>query len=386
VTINVGNVVETGTAGNDVLTGGVGGDRLSGGAGNDTYTVNSTGDVVVEAASQGTDLVKTTLAAHTLAANVENLAFIGAANFAGTGNTLNNVINGAAGNDTLRGASGNDSIYGGDGTDQIFGGAHNDSISGDVGDDWLMGEEGRDFLYGWTGNDLLDGGAENDRMVGCAGDDTYVVNHSGDVVTEKTGEGSDTVLSSITYSLGSYVEHLTLTGAAAINGTGNGGNNQITGNGAANVLSGGTGNDILNGAAGNDILIGGQGGDTYLFGLGGGGDLISNADTDLAADELVFGAGIGEDQLWFARSGNDLVVSVLGTADHVTLQGWYSSAGNQLDHFELSDGTSLAAAQVQQLVSAMSAFSTPPASISDLTSLQQQSMETVIASNWRSAG
>ena len=209
---------------------------------------------------------------------------------------------------------------------------------------------------------------------------------SGDIVTEKTGEGIDTVLSSITYSLGSYVEHLTLTGAAAVNGTGNGGNNQITGNGAANVLSGGAGNDILNGAVGNDTLIGGQGADTYLFGLGGGGDLISNADTDLAADDLVFGAGIGEDQLWFARSGNDLVVSVLGTVDHVTLQGWYSSAGNQLDHFELSDGTVLAAAQVQQLVSAMSAFSAPPASISDLTMAQQQSIETVIASNWRSAG
>ncbi len=386
VTISLGNVVETGTSGNDVLTGGAGGDRLSGGAGHDTYTVNASGDVVVEASGQGIDLAKTTLAAYTLAANVENLTFIGAGNFAGTGNTLNNVINGAAGSDTLRGAGGNDSIYGSDGADQIFGGAQNDGLSGDAGDDWLVGEEGRDFLYGWTGNDVLDGGAENDRMVGCAGDDTYVVNHSGDVVTEKTGEGNDTVLSSITYSLGSYVENLTLTGAAAINGTGNGGSNQITGNGAANVLSGGTGNDILSGGAGNDTLIGGQGADTYLFGLGGGSDLVSNADTDLGADELVFGAGIGEDQLWFARSGNDLVVSVLGTADHATLQGWYSSAGNQLDHFELNDGTALAAAQVQQLVSAMSAFSTPPASISDLTSVQQQSIETVIASNWRSAG
>ena len=110
MTINVGNVVETGTTGNDVLTGGAGGDRLSGGAGNDTYTVNSTGDVVVEAASQGADLAKTTLAAYTLTANVENLNFIGTGDFTGTGNTLGNVINGAAGNDALRGGGGIDTI------------------------------------------------------------------------------------------------------------------------------------------------------------------------------------------------------------------------------------------------------------------------------------
>ncbi len=71
----------------------------------------------------------------------------------------------------------------------------------------------------------------------------------------------------------------------------------------------------------------------------------------------MFGAGIAEDQLWFARSGNDLVVSVLGATDRATLQGWYASTSNQLDHFELSDGATLAATQVQQLVDAMSAFS-----------------------------
>jgi Ca2+-binding RTX toxin-like protein len=404
VTINLTNVVETGTAGNDVLTGGAGGDRLSGGAGNDTYTVNSIGDVVVEAASQGTDLVNVGLASYALGANVEKLTYIGAGNFTGTGNALNNVITSGGGNDLLRGGGGNDTItsyagsdviYGdagidrvhsGDGADTIYGGTHNDNISGDGGDDWLLGEDGRDYLYGWTGNDLLDGGAENDRMVGCAGDDTYIVNNVLDIVTEKINEGIDTVRSSVTYTTSAYVENLTLTGAGVINGTGNGARNTMVGNNAANVLTGGSGNDILDGGAGNDTLVGGQGADTYRFGLGSGSDVISNADTDLGADELVFGAGVAEDQLWFAQSGNDLVVSVLGTTDRATLQGWYSSAGNQLDHLELSDGTTLAAAQVQQLVSAMSAFSAPPASIADLTLAQQQSVESVIAANWRSPG
>ena len=375
VTIGVTNVVETGTAGNDVLAGGAGGDRLTGGLGNDTYTVNNAADIVVELASQGADHVKASIATYTLAANVENLTYVGAGNFAGTGNTLNNVITGGAGHDTLRSGGGNDTIYGsagndtvygeggidlvygGEGTDKIFGGASNDRLSGDAGDDWLLGEDNRDYLYGWTGNDLLDGGADNDQMVGCAGNDTYIVNSIGDLVTEKANEGIDTVQSSVTCTLAANVENLTLTGAAAINGTGNTVNNTIVGNGAANTLGGGSGNDTLSGGGGNDMLTGGQGADTYVIALGGGSDLISNADTDLAADKLVFGAGIAEDQLWFARSGNDLVVSVLGATDRATLQGWYASTGNQLDHFELSDGATLAATQVQQLVDAMSAFS-----------------------------
>lgn len=349
VTINVKDVVESGTAGNDTLTGGAGGDRLAGGAGNDTYIVNSTGDVVVEYASQGADLVKATIAGYTLGSNVEHLTFIGAGNFSGTGNSMNNIITGGTGSDTLRGSGGKDKINGG------------------------------------LGNDLLDGGAGNDTLVGGAGNDIYVVNSSGDVVTEKTGEGVDTVQSSVSRTLGSYFENLTLTGANAINGTGNNGANVLIGNGAANILNGGGGHDTINGGAGNDTLTGGEGADTYRFDRGGGSDLISNADTDGGADRLVFGAGIAQDDLWFARSGEGLLVSVLGGADRTTLQNWYSGASNQLDHFELIDGSTLAATQVQQLVDAMSVFSAPPASLSDLTSEQQQSVESVIAANWRPA-
>lgn len=349
VTVSLIDITETGTAGNDVLTGGAGGDRLAGGYGNDTYVVNSVDDVIVEYAGQGTDLVKSVLSKYVLTANVENLTYIGTGRFDGTGNSLNNLITGGAGNDTLRGGSGKDTLYGG------------------------------------LGDDFLDGGASRDKMIGGKGNDTYVVNSTGDTVAEKAGEGIDTVESSVTFTLGSNVENLTLTGTAAISGTGNGGNNAITGNGAANVLSGGGGDDTLDGGAGNDTLIGGQGADTYRFGRGGGMDLISNADTDLGADKLVFGDGITQDDLWFARSGDDLVASVLGSSDRATLQGWYSSPSSQLDHFELSDGSTLAAAQVQQLVDAMAAFSAPPASLSDLTLVQQQSVESVIAANWRSA-
>lgn len=348
-TVSLVDVVETGTAGNDVLNGGSGGDRLAGGAGNDTYIVNAAGDLVVEKTKQGSDLVKTTLAGYTLGANVEHLTFIGTGSFTGTGNTANNTIIGGAGEDTLRGGGGRDKINGG------------------------------------LGNDLLDGGAGNDTLIGGAGNDAYIVNSTGDVVTEKAGEGVDVLQSSVTRALGSHFEHLKLTGTGVINGTGNSGDNFLTGNNVANVLNGAAGRDTLDGAEGNDTLIGGEGADTYLFDRGSGSDLVSNADTDGGADSLAFGADIAAGQLWFGRNGNDLVVSVLGGPDRATLQGWYSSASNQLDRFDLSDGSTLAAAQVQQLVDAMAAFSTPPASIGDLTSSQQDSIESVIAASWRSA-
>ena len=223
VAVNLTNVVETGTAGNDVLTGGAGGDRLSGGAGNDTYSVNSTGDVVVEAASQGADLVNVSLAGYALGANVENLTFIGAGNFTGTGNTLNNVITSGVGNDTLRGNSGNDTIRGGVGNDLIYGEVGMDLVYAGDGADKVRRRAERQPVgrcrrrlgarRRWArlsprldGNDLLDGGADNDRMVGGAGDDTYVVNSTGDSATEKVNEGYDTVQSSVTYVLSAYLD------------------------------------------------------------------------------------------------------------------------------------------------------------------------------------
>jgi Ca2+-binding RTX toxin-like protein len=87
---------------------------------------------------------------------------------------------------------------------------------------------------------------------GGTGDDTYVVYAASDQVIENPGEGTDLVRSSASHALGANVENLTLTGTAAINGTGNGAANVIIGNSAANVLTGGGGADTLTGAAGAD--------------------------------------------------------------------------------------------------------------------------------------
>ena len=96
-----------------------------------------------------------------------------------------------------------------------------------------------------TGNALanvLSGNSAANVLTGGAGNDTYIVG-AGDTVTESSGQGTDTCKVRSRSRLGSNVEHLTLTGTAAINGTGNTLNNTLIGNSGANVLSGGTGAD-----------------------------------------------------------------------------------------------------------------------------------------------
>jgi serralysin len=113
---------------------------------------------------------------------------------------------------------------------------------------------------------MLNGGAGADQMKGDGGDDTYIVDNVGDLVIENSAaDGTDTVMANISYTLGSFVENLTLTGAGANSGTGNTLGNFITGNGAANLIKGMTGADSLFGAGGADMLQGGIG-DDNLFG------------------------------------------------------------------------------------------------------------------------
>ncbi|KAB2916673.1 MAG: hypothetical protein F9K29_11355, partial [Hyphomicrobiaceae bacterium] len=95
----------------------------------------------------------------------------------------------------------------------IVGTAGNDVLNGTSEEDTISGLAGNDRLNGGAGNDLLDGGAGNDRMAGGIGNDTYIVDSTGDVVTEGSGQGTDTVQSSVSYTLGSNVENLTLTGS-----------------------------------------------------------------------------------------------------------------------------------------------------------------------------
>lgn len=153
-----------------------------------------------------------------------------------------------------------------------------ETLTGRSGNDVIDGKSGNDVLIGNGGNDRLIGGIGNDTMSGGAGDDTYVVDSATDLVNENAGEGTDAVESSVTWVLGTNVEKLTLTGTAAINGTGNALDNVLTGNSAANTLTGNAGHDVLDGLAGADTMKGGTGDDTYYV------DNASDVVTELAGE------------------------------------------------------------------------------------------------------
>jgi beta-glucanase (GH16 family) len=102
-------------------------------------------------------------------------------------------------------------------------------------------------------------------QTGTLRNDVFDTDNSSVLVPHLPPVGSDTVYSTVSYTLAANVERLVLAGNAAINGTGNNRNNRLDGNSAANVLSGCAGNDQLNGGYGNDALCGGTGKDAFIF-------------------------------------------------------------------------------------------------------------------------
>lgn len=139
------------------------------------------------------------------------------------------------------------------------------TLNGTAGNDTINGLAGNDTLNGLDGHDTLDGGTGTDRMTGGNGNDTYIVDNTTDTVSESANAGIDLVKSIVTFTLGSNIENLLLTGSGAINGTGNTIDNVLTGAAGANTLNGNGGNDTLYGKGGSDTLTGGSGRDTFVF-------------------------------------------------------------------------------------------------------------------------
>lgn len=301
-----------GLGGNDMLDGGAGADVLTGGAGNDTFTVDNAADVVNENLAEGTDTVRSTIG-WTLGTHFENLILLGSDWIDAAGNDGANTLTGNSGNNRLSGLAGNDSLEGGGGADAMAGGLGNDTYFADQAGDivielaaqgtdtvramvsWqlganvenlmlagtaaidgsgnelsnsLVGNSAANRLTGLAGNDTLDGGMGADTLIGGLGNDTYVVDNLGDSVIELAGEGTDLVRSTVSWTLGTAIENLTLSGLQSNSGTGNAAANTLTGNSGANALFGLAGNDTLSGGTGNDLLVGGAGADTLTGGSG----------------------------------------------------------------------------------------------------------------------
>ncbi len=162
-----------------------------------------------------------------------------------------NLIYGGLGNDTITGGAAGNVLYGGGGNDSI------ECWQGEYAE--LFGGPGNDHLRGGDAGNLLDGGAGNDTMQGGDGADVYCVDSRYDVIVESyqpyydnDPNPRDSVRSTVSYTLGSNLEALTLVGSVAIDGRGNALSNTLVGNRASNVLNGGAGRDILDGGAGMD--------------------------------------------------------------------------------------------------------------------------------------
>lgn len=236
-------------AGDDTLNGGLGNDTMAGGIGNNIYYMDSEADTVTEEADEGTDTVYSSVNT-SLAANVENLTLVGNWGCYAHGNELDNIITGNSGNNLIYAYAGADTVYGGGGNDVIRGYEGDDVLFGGAGDDIMAGADGS-FTTMPFGNDTLVGGA---------GNDTYGVTNVEDIIIENAGEGTDRVVSTVSYTLGPNIEHLTLSGP---------GNNLVgTGNALDNIITGTDNNDVLNGLDGNDTLIGGGGTDNLTGGAG----------------------------------------------------------------------------------------------------------------------
>lgn len=290
---------------NDYLDGGAGIDVMSGEDGDDVYVVDGsyiktagapvtddcgdllpaealvwTTDTVIEYEEAGYDTVYSG-ASYTLTEEVEELRL-----------TLDPAL--AAGNPQMYADL---LTYGQDGT-------------GNSLDNTIIGNELANRLDGGAGADYLEGGA---------GNDTYVVDEM-DTVVENVTSGIDTVVANFSCSLlDTNLENLTLLDGA-LDGQGNAADNLLVGNAAANVLQGMDGNDKLTGGLGSDTLQGGAGDDRYVFHLGDGADVI---DDWQGSDTLYIGSDLTTADVSMQQAGNDLLLSVNGTADSITLTNWY---------------------------------------------------------------
>lgn len=268
-----------GLAGNDLLWGGTGADLLDGGPGDD-QVVGGGGD---------------------------------------------DIVRGGDGNDNLGGDGGSEDV----GNDLVYGGPGDDRLEGGPGIDQLFGDEGADLLIG-TANVMVNGVlvyGGGSAMLGGPGDDTYLVGSLLDRVSELAGEGTDSVESTLDYTLGDNVERLHLLGTA-LWGIGNSLANELHGNSMDNVLVGGAGSDFLDGHEGADTLEGGSGDDTYV--VDGGADVVVEAaggGIDTVRSHVSRTLGANTENLLLTGganingTGNELANVITGNAGANTLNG-----------------------------------------------------------------
>lgn len=332
------------------------------------------------------------------------------------------ALDGTAQRDWLQGFNGHDPLFGGAGNDRLEGGNGNDTLDGGAGNDMLVGGRGDDtyvFAAG-GGQDVIDnsgGGFDSLRFEGItfnqvasglmkSGNDLLLnVSGGSDQVTLKNWFlGGDYVVDAIGFTSGGQLGADQIFAAFGLSnpdpkgspnyqklpderafGTilaGQAGDQTIIGSSDADLIDGGAGNDKLRGGQGNDYLIGGDGSDTYSFAAGDGQDSINNLSNTPDDNDVLSLEGIVRENLWLSRQGDSLVIDVRGSQDSVTVQDWYANPAQRLDAIQ-AGGSTLYANQLDNLVSAMAAFGAPAGGEINLSQVQRDQLNTLIAVNWQ---
>jgi RTX calcium-binding nonapeptide repeat (4 copies) len=241
-----------------------------------------------------------------------------------------------------------------------------------------------------TGTTLTVGGTAGQTLVASAtGADTLTAGGgNGDVVKADNTSGNDIL------SVGAGTSDV----LSAVNSTGNvsltagsGAGDELTAAGSTgtDTLKAGSANDTLIAGTGNDTLEGGNGYDTYQFGASFGSDAIRNifTGTRTTADgEVDFtDSGTTDEKLWFQRSGNNLLVDFIGTANQITLNNWYSNNAAQVESFH-ADGLTLDT-QIATMVSAMASYASANPGFNPQTATAMPTdttLQSAITASWHS--
>ena len=369
-----------GTSSADTIIGGTGFDDLYGGAGDDTFIVDAAdtyadrtyGDDGFDRilAGDGDDTIR--IRYLTESYSIEQIdGGLGTNTIVGT--TMRDVWDFS----TVELINIEHTFDSGDGDDQI---------TGTSSDDTLIGGTGFDYLYGGAGDDtfIVDaadvsadrtyGGDGFDRILGGDGDDTIRIRYlteSYSIEQIDGGLGTNTIVGTTMRDVWDFstvelinIEHTFDSGD---------GWDTITGTSGDDIIIGGAGNDTLNGGAGSDI---------YQFSSGDGHDTINNIGTaPTEIDSLVFD-NVANDDLWLSRSGDNLIVDVVGTDDWVKVSNWYTDDSNQLDTIEAGN-LQLHRDQVDQLVNAMATFDVPDGVGAVVPDDVRQQLEPTLASVWQ---
>jgi Ca2+-binding RTX toxin-like protein len=245
---------------------------------------------------------------------------------------------------TIAGANGNlvfDATDGG----SVQAGPGNDSVYAWGSNETVTGGSGGGELFAVGHGDVLVAGDGVDTLSSVHGDTTFVVNSTNTVINAADGTQNNTVLSSVSYSLGNNIQNLTLTGSADLSAGGNSLDNVITANSGNDTLQAGFGNDTLVAGSGNDVLITGFGTTTLELGADIGNDTIQSFFNRPAV--LSFGADVSPDDVTFERgSTGDLTLQLAGGGS-VLLQGQYHQ--NTITSIVFADGTTLSAEGIDEL-------------------------------------